>query len=347
MNNRISIALCTYNGSKFLAEQLESFMQQTILPDELVVCDDCSSDNTTEILRKFQRKAPFPVRLYNNEINLGYTKNFEKAISLCTGDIIFLSDQDDVWLPEKIELIKNEFEKSSEVGLVFTDAELVDENLNPLGKRLWDRTFQDEKRKEFRRGKEIKVLAFGSTATGATMAFRSELKKICLPIPCVFKGFIHDGWITLTATLFFRVVPLENPLIKYRQHAGQQIGVNFEALKDRSPEHSRREAYQNAVNSALITKNEIRIMENFFREFLDDTPYKPVKPEAATNFFSQLDEIDQMLDKVIQHNLFRRDIPKNRLYRIPKVLSELSKGNYQKFSRGILSAGLDLTERID
>lgn len=99
---KISIAMATYNGAKYLQEQLDSFVTQTRQPDELVVCDDGSSDATVEILRHFAAGAPFAVEIHENEVNLSHAKNFEKALSLCGGDVIFFSDQDEVWFPEKV-----------------------------------------------------------------------------------------------------------------------------------------------------------------------------------------------------------------------------------------------------
>ncbi len=99
---RISVAICTYNGEKYLSEQLASIAAQTRLPDEMVVCDDCSSDATPDLVEEFARSAPFPVRFFRNPINLRSTKNFEHAIALCDGDFIALCDQDDIWLPEKL-----------------------------------------------------------------------------------------------------------------------------------------------------------------------------------------------------------------------------------------------------
>ncbi|HIE59179.1 MAG TPA: glycosyltransferase, partial [Hydrogenothermaceae bacterium] len=93
---RISIALATYNGDTYLQDQLNSYIAQERLPDEMVVCDDVSKDETVAILEAFQKVAPFEVQIIKNETNLGYTKNFEKALSLCSGDIVFFSDQDDV-----------------------------------------------------------------------------------------------------------------------------------------------------------------------------------------------------------------------------------------------------------
>src|SRR5882762_9087557 len=99
---KISIAMCTYNGARYLREQLDSIAAQTRPPSELIVCDDNSLDETREIVAGFAASAPFPVRLGVNEQNLGSIRNFERAIKLCEGDLIALSDQDDVWLPEKL-----------------------------------------------------------------------------------------------------------------------------------------------------------------------------------------------------------------------------------------------------
>src|SRR4051812_33755133 len=125
----ISVALCTYNGAKYLPAQLASLVQQTHLPIELIVCDDSSTDATPQILKEFAAISPFSVRLQFNEANLGSTKNFEKAIGLCTGAVIATCDQDDVWLPQKLERIAAVFDKEPDVGLAFSDAILVDDEL--------------------------------------------------------------------------------------------------------------------------------------------------------------------------------------------------------------------------
>src|SRR4030095_10826576 len=131
-----SVAMCTYNGARYVGEQLDSIASQTRPPDELVVCDDRSSDETVQIVEQFAASAKFPVSLEVNSQNLGSTKNFEKAIEICEGDLIALADQDDVWVPSKLEIIEREFDAVPASGLVFTDAEVVDKNLRPLGVRL-------------------------------------------------------------------------------------------------------------------------------------------------------------------------------------------------------------------
>ena len=100
MSLRFSVALCTYDGARYLTDQLDSFISQVRRPDELIICDDASTDESLDIIMSFAMHAPFPVRIYRNEHNLGFIKNFEKAIQLCDGDIIALADQDDVWYPD-------------------------------------------------------------------------------------------------------------------------------------------------------------------------------------------------------------------------------------------------------
>ncbi len=114
--NRISIALCTYNGERFLNQQLASMAQQTRLPDELVVCDDRSTDRTLTMVREFAASAPYPVRIFQNEQNLGFAANFERAIRLCQGNLIALSDQDDIWYPIRLQRSEHEFTCPSRSG---------------------------------------------------------------------------------------------------------------------------------------------------------------------------------------------------------------------------------------
>ena len=134
---RISVALRTYNGERFLSRQLASMQQQTRLPDELVICDDCSTDHTVEILQDFAASAGFPVRLTRNQSNLGFVANFERAIQLCQGDLIALSDQVDIWDSTRLQRSEQEFLEHPEVGLVFSDADIIDDQDQPTGTHLW------------------------------------------------------------------------------------------------------------------------------------------------------------------------------------------------------------------
>ena len=125
---KISIAIATYNGEKHLKEQLGSFVKQTRLPDELIVSDDLSSDNTFEIIKKFAEEAPFKVIYSQNKKTLGYAGNFSKALTKTSGDLILLSDQDDVWFNNKIETIEKVANECDEL-LIVNDKLITDANL--------------------------------------------------------------------------------------------------------------------------------------------------------------------------------------------------------------------------
>jgi glycosyltransferase involved in cell wall biosynthesis len=223
----ISIALCTYNGGKFLREQLNSIARQTLLPDELVICDDGSVDGTIDILKEFRDRVSFPVHIHQNEKNLGSTKNFEKAIGLCQGDIIALCDQDDVWKPEKLKRLGEALQTNPKAGYVFSDAEVVDDNLVPLGHSLWRLLgFEGKIRRLFLRGEQFPCLIRKDIVTGATMAFRDSVARLCIPFPAA-EGWVHDAWIAIAASAVGSSgISIDETLIFYRQHLSQQIGVS-------------------------------------------------------------------------------------------------------------------------
>src|SRR6266849_8380108 len=135
----VSVALCTYNGARYLTPQLASILSQTLSPDELVICDDGSEDGTLDLLRAFSQTARFAVRIFENQhARLGSTKNFEKAIELCTGDLIALADQDDVWRPHKLDHLCRSLGENPSAGYAFSDAELVSATGRGLGQTLWN-----------------------------------------------------------------------------------------------------------------------------------------------------------------------------------------------------------------
>lgn len=216
---KISIALCTYNGSKYLIDQLESLKNQTLKADELIVCDDCSTDDTIEILKKY--KDILNIKLFINDSNLGVTKNFEKAISLCSGDIIFLCDQDDIWESRKIEKMSKIFDDKN-IGVVLCNGMVIDQNDKQIKNyTLWN-SFGIDKidRKNF----NVNALIDKNLFTGMAMAFRSCLKQYILPIS---KNACHDEWISLICTYKSKIYFLEEKLVKYRIHEKQKIGIIY------------------------------------------------------------------------------------------------------------------------
>lgn len=227
MTIQTSIAMATYNGEKYLRQQLESFVGQACLPDELVVCDDGSVDDTIHILEQFGREAPFQVRIYRNSSNLGYVQNFAKAMGICRGEIIFLSDQDDFWFPDKISRICEVFIENHDIGYVFSDARLVDENLQPLGKMLWEHVgFSGSRCERYRKGNQVEaILGGGPFVYGNSMAFRATFLGKFMPIMST-REFTHDSWISLfLSATGSRGMALPEALIAYRQHEGQVVGA--------------------------------------------------------------------------------------------------------------------------
>jgi len=208
---KISIALATYNGEAYLSQQLESYLSQTRPPDELVVSDDCSTDRTREILSEFSRQAPFPVRVLSQPENVGFSRNFERAIRQCAGDIIFLSDQDDVWLPEKIERLQQEFIRDPQIKLVACDVEFCDKDLRTSGV-----------------SKITRFAALGIPpehyVVGCASAFHASLLDLYVPLP---ERWTYDHWLhTLGHELGCRKLVHET-LQLYRRHGGNAMDTYF------------------------------------------------------------------------------------------------------------------------
>ncbi|MDT5156647.1 MAG: hypothetical protein QOC99_2943 [Acidobacteriota bacterium] len=325
MANRFSIAMCTYNGAGYVAEQLASIAAQTRTPDELVVCDDCSVDETVRVVERFAASVGFHVALHVNERNLGSTRNFEQAIGLCSGGLIALSDQDDVWMPRKLERMEEVFDRQPGVGLVFTDAEIVDEALRPLGERLWERVgFDRRMRRLVGGGRALDVLLPGWTVTGATMAFRSEFRPLVLDIPDNL-AMIHDGWVALVVAAVAGVAFIDEPLIKYRQHSRQQIGA---------PKKKKAGAGLGEIRAALVRSN----------------PYGgliEIGGRVRQRLVERHDDFDSghallLLDARLKHLRAREAMPARRVRRLRPVLRELLSWRYHLYSKGVYSAVKDL-----
>jgi glycosyltransferase involved in cell wall biosynthesis len=220
---KISVAMCTYNGSRYLSRQLSSIGEQTRPPYELVICDDASTDATAEMVKAFADQAPFPVKFIRNAETLGSTKNFEKAICLCGGDAIALSDQDDIWQKDKLEKLAQVVERDPEVGGVLSDALLIDENSQTLSDSLWERRRFTPRMLAALNGSRAALLLMElNPATGATFLFRSKFVKQVTPIPT---EWVHDAWIAFLVATQSRLHALPERLISYRLHPAQQIGL--------------------------------------------------------------------------------------------------------------------------
>lgn len=223
-----SVAFCSYNGEKYINQQIDSILNQTFPPAEIVVCDDGSTDRTPEILKDYQEKYPAIFRLYFNEQNLRSVKNFEKAISLCSHEIIFLSDQDDIWVKNKAEIMLNYFEEHLNIDVLATNGYCIDENGTVHERHaLWDiPRFLREKNEDRVIDYYGIITLSGNIATGASMAFRSKMKEKTIPFP-IIKDYHHDEWIATVAAEEGKFELLDEKLFYYRTHKDQQVGGVF------------------------------------------------------------------------------------------------------------------------
>ncbi len=231
---KTSVALCTYNGEKYVEKQLYSLLNQSRRPDEIVICDDCSKDKTIELAKAVLEKCDINYRLVKNETNLGFAKNFKKCMSLCDGDIIFLCDQDDIWREDKVETISDIMKSNSQILSITTNFRLVDVHGEFIGKNtLGDNPWFNKKKREidYTDGNLYKVsidtFFYRNIAPGCTQAVRKNIveeyinREVSGP---------HDWELSKLATIKNGAFYLDLPLTYYRHHANQTIGVPGYAL---------------------------------------------------------------------------------------------------------------------
>ncbi|HUN83331.1 MAG TPA: glycosyltransferase [Terracidiphilus sp.] len=221
-NRNISVVMCTFNGERYLGEQLQSISEQTMLPAELVVCDDQSSDRTIQILEEFSESVPFSVRIYQNRSRVGSTVNFDHALKLACGELIALSDQDDKWVPHKLERLSTILVGRPDAGGVFSDASLIDSASRPIDGSLFAKhKFTRAKRTSFL-ADPISILLKHSVVCGATLMLRAAVVRSMPPIPA---SWVHDGWLAWMVVLNSKLAFSSERLMEYRVHDGQQIGL--------------------------------------------------------------------------------------------------------------------------
>jgi glycosyltransferase involved in cell wall biosynthesis len=314
---KISIALATYNGEKYLRGQLDSIAGQTRLPDEMIICDDGSSDSTTQIICNFAESVSFRVVLLQNDERLGSIKNFEKAISQCTCDIIALCDQDDMWLPQKLERQAAMLEQDLELGGVFSDAYLMDQQSRRTGARLWDvNEFTLDAQMRTKHGDGLSDGVTKKKALGCTLMFRSSLVNKIIPIPLCWE---HDGWVAWMISIYSKISIIPEPLICYRIHPTQQFGVVALSLSERIQRSKQVGTKMHLKEIEQLLELEQKVQTDGGRE-----------SELYLSFF----------ERKIAYLRMRASLPSNRMVRVQKVFSEI--GNYRRFSAGWWSLIRDL-----
>lgn len=326
MIDKVSVAMCTHNGEAYLLQQLNSIFDQSRIPDELIICDDFSVDGTREILEEYRCRYPHNIRLVYNQKNLGFVKNFEQAISRCSGDAIFLCDQDDIWVPDRVERSIAIFNEYPGCGYIFSDATLIDEEGRKLLQSLWVRIgFTHKQQQSFvEPGNQPDLLYPKNVVTGATMAFRAKCRKMFLPIP-ELNTVIHDGWIAIILSLNGRFgVALNEPLIYYRIHPQQQLGAPRRSIL--------RGFTKRFVDHRARIKREI-----------SDLSADQLRIEVSGNA-AAMKRFERTLGRLIGHLESRqRSLGlKSRLRRVIPTLKLYQKGGYERYPSPYLYAFKDI-----
>lgn len=313
--------MATCRGARFVEAQLASIACQTRPPDELIINDDASDDRTLDIAREFSARAGFEVAIARNDVRLGITGNFERALSRCTGDVVFFADQDDVWAPRKIETLTRVLAERPDIGAVFHDGEVVSDDLTPLGASLWDALgFDDREQRKVEAGRAAEVFLRHVVAAGTSMAFRAEYLPLALPFPELRS--CHDAFTAFVVSAVAGVALVREPLIQYRLHGENQIGIRKLGLREQL-EKAREQIATGAFAYA----------EEFFtvaQERLLSSSY--TVPRATLHGIEQK----------IRHARRRNEMSRSLLGRLGTIARETATGRYWRYSYGIKSVAQDL-----
>jgi glycosyltransferase involved in cell wall biosynthesis len=252
----ISVVITTYNGALFLSQQLESLVTQSYPNIEIIAVDDCSTDNTIGILKSFQLKYP-AIKIFSNEENLGYIKNFEKGCLLAAGEYIALCDQDDVWHKDKIKKMQAVI---GSYPLIYCDSVLCDENLEPIDVNISDRgNCRDY-------DNPLQQAVFCRIYGHATLIKKDFIQK-AIPFLSVIP---HDWWLSYMATFYGGMKYLDEPLVSYRQHTANIFG----AAGGKSRRH-------NKISKAQESKLEMQRIRTRVEAFYNKCPDELVKEKEV------------------------------------------------------------------
>ncbi|XPP27443.1 MAG: glycosyltransferase family 2 protein [Leucobacter sp.] len=324
---RISVALGTHNGGRFIGEQIASILAQTRAVDEIVLSDDASSDSTVEIVeqavaehRGTHGTAPNLVIL-RNDPPLRVTKNFEQALAATTGDLVALSDQDDIWHPARIERLAARFD-DPDVVLVFSNARQVDAHGSYLGHNLFEALdLRAEERTLVEQGRSFEQFMRRNLATGATVMLRRSLVDEALPFP---EAWLHDEWLAVVAAARDGVRMHDECLTDYRQHGENQVGMlkldlrrKFGMFAEPRTERNRR-LYLRA--EALASR-------------IDGLP-------GVTGAYQAAAQEKYLFEQA------RQGYPKARPLRLIPILRQLRLGRYQRYGTGLKDAVRNLLQPV-
>ncbi|TFD67304.1 glycosyltransferase family 2 protein [Cryobacterium ruanii] len=324
MVTRVSVALCTYNGAAYLEEQLLSILAQSLPVSEIVLSDDGSTDDTLSTFERIAAGRPdLDVVVLRNTTALGVTANFEQALAACSGDLIALCDQDDVWWPERVERMVTEFTQRPALRMLHADARLVDAGKEPLGLTLLQTLgVSDADRAAVHAGHAIDAYLRRNIVTGATMMVRRELVERSRPFPA---AWVHDEWMAMVAAATGLVDLIDEPLTDYRQHGGNQIGVTS---LDASSRLGRLRAPRTARNARLLAR--AAVLQQRASGF---------EPAASASVLA-------LIDAKLAHERRRSTLPAARLLRVGPIVRGLRAGDYSRFGLGLQDVLRDLVQPV-
>lgn len=322
----ISVALCTHDGAPYIEAQLESILDQVPEPMEIVLGDDASTDDTVAIAERTvaaHRRAGGRTELVvrHHDPALGVVANFADALAHARGDLVALSDQDDVWLPGKLAAISAAFESDAALLLVHTDARLVDASGTRLGLTLLDALEATPgELAGLEHGDAFATLLRRNLVTGATVVLRRRLLDAAAPFPV---GWVHDEWLAAIAAATGGLRLLRRPLIDYRQHGGNQIGARRPTMRDRW--EKLREPREPRA-SRLVERTSLLV--DRLERLGDAVPAERLAAARAR----------------LAHEERRRVLPRVRVARVPRILAATARGDYGRYSRGGIDVLRDLVQ---
>jgi glycosyltransferase involved in cell wall biosynthesis len=316
---RISIAMASYNGAAYISRQLDSIANQRVLPDELVVCDDHSTDNTVAIVEEFAAGAKFQVRVVRNAERLGYNRNFAKAIGLCHGEIIFVSDQDDEWYSDKLAVVSTLLVVHPRVLAVTNDQAIVRADGSASGATV----LQNVRRLGY------SDLLYGP---GCCTAFRRSMLNILDPFPG--NEVPYDHWLNIIPALLGARLVHDQPLQSYRRHGANTSGAAF--------------ALERPTGWTLAARGDLEATRKAYAEKIRSIDTILVRLTNRGRAVEQLGLGDQLpsarraLERERDGYAARLEcLSRGRIARMPLILRNLRAGGYRQF-QGYRSAVKDL-----
>lgn len=329
MSSTVSVALCTHNGGRFIEQQLRSILEQTTPPRQIVISDDASTDDTVAIARAVlanHTEAPgqpaLETVILRNLEPLGVSRNFEAAILATSGDLIALSDQDDVWRPDRLARAVQEFDSRPELDLLFSNARLVDGSGSSLDRTLFEvLEISEADRQRIHDSDALPLFIKRNLATGATTMFRRRLLAVAVPFP---SRWVHDEWLAIIAAATGRLDVVDEPLIDYRQHGSNVIGVAYPTFKRK---------VQRVLESRGDRNQRLSGQFAQFAERLES------RGDAVPR------EIRGLAREKASFESDRAALPTARLRRLGPILSAHRRGRYSKYaSQGRLDMVRDLLQ---